>query len=70
MKTKMHICYICAGGLGPVHICSLVGVSVSRNPQESRIVGSVGFLLESLSPLMFFFVAINSLLESEWFIQE
>ena len=24
MKTKLHICYICAGDLGPACVCSLV----------------------------------------------
>ena len=32
-KTKLHICYI--WGLGPAHVCSLVGVSVSGSPQGS-----------------------------------
>lgn len=29
MKTKMHNCYTCAGGLGPSYACSLLGSSVS-----------------------------------------
>jgi hypothetical protein len=37
MKTKLHICYVCAGGLNPVHACSLVGGSVSGSPQGSRV---------------------------------
>jgi hypothetical protein len=27
MKTKLHICYICAGGLCPAFACFLVGGS-------------------------------------------
>jgi hypothetical protein len=38
-------------GLGPDHACSLVGGSVSGSPQGSRLVNSVGLLIESLSPL-------------------
>ena len=36
--------------LGPAHVCSLVGGLVSGNTKESRLVDSVGFLIESLSP--------------------
>lgn len=25
IKTKLYICYMCVGSLGPVHTCSLVG---------------------------------------------
>ena len=32
IKTKWHICYICAGCLGPGPAYSLVGVSASGNP--------------------------------------
>ena len=50
MKTKLIICYICVGwGLGLV--CSLVGGSVSGNPQGSELVDSVGLLVEPLSLL-------------------
>jgi hypothetical protein len=48
MKTKLHICYICAVGLRPEHECSLVGGSVSGNTQGSNLVGSFGLLPESL----------------------
>ena len=47
MKIKLHICYICAGGLGPALACSLVGSSGSF--QEARLGDSFGILLESLS---------------------
>ena len=36
MKTKLHICYKCAGGLCTAHACSLVGNSVSGNPYGPR----------------------------------
>ena len=36
-------------GVGPAHVCSLVGVSVSGSPQRSRLVDSVGLLVESRS---------------------
>ena len=42
MKTELHICYTCAGALGPDHVCSLVGGSVSDSSQESRLVDSIG----------------------------
>ena len=32
MKTKLLICYICAGGLGPACVRSFVGDSVSKGP--------------------------------------
>jgi hypothetical protein len=50
MKTKLHICYICAVGLRPASIYSLVGSLVSVSPQESRLVDSVGLPVEFLSP--------------------
>ena len=37
MKTKLYICYICAGGLNPTLICSSVDRSVSENLQGSRV---------------------------------
>ena len=49
MKTKLHSCYVCVWGLGPVHVCSLVGVSVSVRPYGSRLVDSVGLLVMSLT---------------------
>jgi hypothetical protein len=51
METELHVCYICAGGLGPVCACSLIGDSVSENSQESRLLDSVGLPVEFLSPL-------------------
>ena len=51
MKTKLHICYICVGGLGSVHTHSLVGSLVSESPQGCRLVDSVGLFVESLSSL-------------------
>jgi hypothetical protein len=52
IKTKLHICsYICVGVLGPAHVCSLVGGSVSRRAQGSSLVDSVCHLVESLTPL-------------------
>ena len=49
MKTKLHICYICAGGLGSAHVCMLFGWWFSLwEPQGSRLVVSVGLLMESL----------------------
>ena len=37
------------GSLGPAHACSLVGDPVSRSPQGSGLVDSVGLPVESLS---------------------
>lgn len=35
IKSKLHICYICARALGPSHVCSLVGCSFSlKGPGE------------------------------------
>jgi hypothetical protein len=41
MKTKLHICYICAEHLGSACPHSLVGISVSGSPQKSRLVDFV-----------------------------
>ena len=49
MKTKLHFCYICEGGLGPDHAHFLVESSVSGNPQGSRLVDYVGLPVEFLS---------------------
>lgn len=38
MKTKEDICYICTGGLGPPHVCCLVGGSISVSPHRPRLV--------------------------------
>jgi hypothetical protein len=48
MKTKGHICYIHAGGLGLVLVCSLA--RCLWEPPRFRLVNSVGFLW-SLYPL-------------------
>jgi hypothetical protein len=57
LETKLPIFYICAGGIGPVCVHSLVGYSVSGNPQGPRLVDSVGLPVESLSysgpPILF-----------------
>jgi hypothetical protein len=42
METELHICYICAAGLIPPRVCSLVGGLVSENSQGSRLVDSIG----------------------------
>ena len=44
METELHVCYICAGGLGPDHVYYLVGGSVSESSQGSSLVDSVGLL--------------------------
>ena len=49
MKTKLHICYICVGGLGPDHACYLVVDSVSVSLHGPRLVGSVGLLVVCLT---------------------
>ena len=49
MKTKVFICYICSGGLGPAYFHSLIGGSVSGSPQGSRLVDSDGLSIESLT---------------------
>ena len=48
MKTKLHI--LCREGLGPALVCSLIGGSDSGRAQGSRLVDSVGLLVESLCP--------------------
>lgn len=53
IKTKLLICHICAGDLGPVSPRSLVGDSDSGNPQGTRLVDSVG-LPSPLQVLQFF----------------
>jgi hypothetical protein len=46
METELH-----AWGLVAVRVCSLVGGSVSKSSQGSRLVGSVDLPVEFLSPL-------------------
>jgi hypothetical protein len=58
MKTKVHIFYICVRGLDPAPVCFLVGGSVSKSPQRSRLVDSVGLPVEFLSNLEFLFINI------------
>lgn len=43
MKTKLHVCYTCVGGLDPAPACSLVGGSVSHH--GPRLVDYVGLLV-------------------------
>lgn len=40
MKTKLHICYKYAQGLGPAHACSLFDDSVSVRPYGPTLVDS------------------------------
>lgn len=51
MKTQLNNCYICIEGLGLSHSCSLVDSSVFISPHGPRIVGSIDFLVVSLTPL-------------------
>ena len=55
MKTKLHICYICVGGIGLFYSCSVASDSVSVSPYGSRLVDFVGLVvvtLTSLAPLI------------------
>jgi hypothetical protein len=49
MKTDLHICYICVGGLGPDCISCLVRGSVSESPQGTKLVESIGLPVEFLT---------------------
>lgn len=49
MMTKMHICYMCIGGLGSVYTSSLVGGSVSAVPRGLSLDYFVGILVASLT---------------------
>jgi hypothetical protein len=51
METKLHVCYICAGGLSPAHVCYLVGGSASESSQRSRLVDFIVLPVVFLSPL-------------------
>ena len=51
METKLHICYICAEGLGPAPACSLVGGSGSVSPHGPRLLDPLGLLVVSLTSL-------------------
>jgi hypothetical protein len=51
MKTKLHICYTCARGIGPVHAHTLVGSWVSWMSKGSRLFDSVDLPVEFLSSL-------------------
>ena len=56
MKTRLLICFIFTGSMGPAHAHSLVGDSVSESLRGSRLIDSVGHPVESLSfsgPLFF-----------------
>jgi hypothetical protein len=62
VKTKLHICNICVGALGPAHAYAyayaypyayayayaLVGSSVSESTQESRLIDSIVFCGDSI----------------------
>ena len=37
-RPNLHICYLCAGGLGPAHECSLVGGSVSESHRGFMVI--------------------------------
>lgn len=43
-----HLLYMYVGSLGPAHTQSLAGGSISRNPQESKLVDCVSLSVESL----------------------
>ena len=45
MKTNLHTCYKCLGGLGPASPCSLVTGSASVNPYGPRLVDSVVIII-------------------------
>jgi hypothetical protein len=49
MKTKLHICYKCVGGLDLAPACSLVGGPVSLSPHEPRLVDYLGPLVVFLT---------------------
>ena len=59
LKVRVHLlplrpdqavlCYICVGGLGPAHVCCLVGSSVSGSSLRSRLVENAGLPMGSLS---------------------
>lgn len=42
METELHLCYICAGGLVPACVGSVVGGSVSVSSQRFKLGDSVG----------------------------
>jgi hypothetical protein len=57
MKTKLHICHICAGGLDPALVCSFFGGSVSGCLPRSKLIDPwfssgvpISFRFLSLSP--------------------
>ena len=49
MKTKLHTCHKCIGGLGPDPAFSRIGMPGSVSPHGPRLVDS-GDLLVSLTP--------------------
>ena len=59
MKTKLHICYKCVGGLGSGHVQSLFGGPVSVSLHGPRLVYSVGLLVMSLTPLASSFLPLT-----------
>jgi hypothetical protein len=44
MKTELHICYICASGIGPAHVCCLVGGSVLSPSKGPGLLILLAFL--------------------------
>ena len=50
METEMHICHLCSRGLGPAHVCPLVGGSVSESSQWFRLVNYAALSVEFISP--------------------
>ena len=61
IKTKLHICCICAEGLGPARVCSLVGGSDSKSPKGPGQLTLLFFLWSSYSfwGLQFFLLFFN-----------
>jgi hypothetical protein len=47
----MHNSYICAKGLGPSHVCSHVGSSVSMSNYGPKLVDFIGFRVVTLTPV-------------------
>ena len=65
MKTKLHICYKCVGGLGPTPECSLAGGSVYVSPHGPRLVNSVGLLLLFKQSLKLYYEILQIELEEQ-----
>lgn len=66
MEPEVHMCYICARG--PVHVCSLVGDSVSECSLKSGLGDSVvlpvgSHLFSAFSPSLSSSIRVPDLLE-------